>query len=130
MVKTKKKSRVSTKNESPSFAGLSITSWRQLRFGGKLWRCVWVSVVSLWAFSLFQVLFCWVFFPPVTPLMVQRFVQQIKDPERTVVFKRKYVDIDDISNNLITAVVHSEDGLFLYHHGFDVSADENILFGK
>lgn len=120
MVNIKKKSRISTKIDSSTSLGRGLRSWGQLGFGGKLWRCIWVFIVSLWAFSLFQVLFCWVFFPPITPLMVQRFAQQIKDPDRKVCFKRDYVDIDNISNNLITAVVHSEDGLFLYHHGFDV----------
>lgn len=120
MVAKKKKSRFSTKNDIVPSSGKGLKSWGQLRFGGKVWRCSWVFVVSLWAFSLFQVLFCWVFFPPVTPLMVQRFAQQIKDPDRKVYFKRDYVEIENISSNLITAVVHSEDGLFLYHHGFDV----------
>lgn len=119
MVKRKNNLRLFSKNSS-SPAPRGLNPWGQLRFGGKLWRCVWVFVVSLWAISVFQVLFCWVFFPPVTPLMVQRFAQQIKNPDRRVYFVRDYVDIEDISDNLITAVVHSEDGLFLYHHGFDV----------
>lgn len=94
--------------------------WKQLSFGGKLWRFIWVAILVVWGFTVFQVLFCAVFNPPLTPLMVQRFFQQIKDPDRTVQFKRDYVPIEDINQSLVNAVVVAEDGLFLYHHGFDV----------
>ncbi len=94
--------------------------WKQLSFRGKLWRFLWVALLALFGFSIFQVLFCAVFFPPLTPLMVNRFVQQTKDPDRAVRFERDYVRLDHISQNLVNAVVVSEDGLFLYHHGFDV----------
>lgn len=97
-----------------------LRKWRDLRFGGKVWRVVWVGFLAVWGFTIFQVLFCWVFNPPITPLMVQRFFQQVTDPDREVRFERDYVSIEDISPNLVTAVVYSEDGLFMYHHGFDV----------
>lgn len=57
--------------------------------------------------------------PPLTPLMVQRFVEQIFDEEKEVRFKRDYVPIEDISPNLINAVVASEDGKFMQHSGID-----------
>ena len=57
--------------------------------------------------------------PPLTPLMAQRFVEQIFDEEKEVRFKRDYVPIEDISPNLINAVVASEDGKFMQHSGFD-----------
>ena len=57
--------------------------------------------------------------PPLTPLMAQRFVEQIFDEEKEVRFKRDYVPIEDISPNLINAVVASEDGKFMKHSGFD-----------
>lgn len=94
--------------------------WKQLNFFGRVWRVLWVAVVSLVAFTLLQVLLGWLFNPPLTPLMVQRFFQQVGDKERPVRFERQNVPLDEISNNLITAVVYAEDGLFLYHHGFDV----------
>lgn len=94
--------------------------WKQLSFRGKIWRFLWVTVLALFGFSIFQVLFCALFFPPVTPLMVTRFVQQTKDPDRAVRFERDYVRLDKISQNLVNAVVDSEDGLYMYHHGFDV----------
>lgn len=53
--------------------------------------------------------------------MVQRFFQQMGDKEREVNFERDYVSIEDISPNLVTAVISSEDGRFMRHKGFDVS---------
>lgn len=97
-----------------------MKSWKSLGWGRKILRVVWVSIVSLWLFSVLQVLLGIFFNPPLTPLMVQRFFQQVFDGERKVCFERDYVPLDSISPNLITAVVYAEDGLFMYHHGFDV----------
>lgn len=94
--------------------------WKQLGFVGKIWRVIWVTLLGLWALSLFLVLLYRFVNPPFTPLMVQRFFEQVVDSDRKVNFERDYVSIDDISPNLVTAVVYSEDGLFMYHHGFDV----------
>ena len=100
--------------------GKGLKNWKQLGFMGKVWRVVWITVLSVWLFTVLQVLLGWFINPPLTPLMVQRFFQQVGDKERSVNFERDYVPLDSISNNLITAVVYSEDGLFMYHHGFDV----------
>lgn len=100
--------------------GKGLRGWKQLGFMGKVWRVVWVTVLSVWLFTVLQVLLGWFINPPLTPLMVQRFCQQVGDKDRKVNFERDYVPLDSISNNLITAVVYSEDGLFMYHHGFDV----------
>lgn len=97
-----------------------MKKWRDLGIGKKIWRVCWIGLLGVWFFTILQVLFCWVFFPPLTPLMVQRFFEQLFDGDRKVVFERDYVPIEDISPNLVTAVVYSEDGLFMYHHGFDV----------
>lgn len=113
MAKSKKQSRKSSSRKG-------LKPWKKLGFFGKVWRFLWVAFLILWGFSIFQILFCAVFNPPITPLMVQRFVQQVKDPDRPVHFERDYVSIDDISPNLVNAVVVAEDGLFMYHHGFDV----------
>ena len=95
-------------------------SWQQLTFPGKVWRVLWVSVLSVWLFTVVQVLFCGVFNPPLTPLMVQRFFQQVSNSDRSVRFERDYVSIDEVSPHLVNAVVVAEDGLFMYHRGFDV----------
>jgi monofunctional biosynthetic peptidoglycan transglycosylase len=69
----------------------------------------------------------------ITPLMVIRSVEQIAQGEFPRNSKR-WVSIDDISPNMIQAVVASEDNLFLQHHGFsfnDMSrAFEHNLQGK
>ena len=111
MAKKRKSSRKSKKG---------LKKWKQLNFIGRVWRVIWVGALALWGFSIFQVLFCAVFNPPVTPLMVQRFFQQWKDPDRVVRFERDYVPIERISPNLVNAVVVSEDGLYMYHRGFAV----------
>lgn len=97
-----------------------LRRWRELRFFGKVWRVVWITLVSLFLLSWLLVLLYRFVYPPLTPLMVQRYVQQLTDSERKVRFERDYVRIDDISPYLVTAVVCSEDGMFMYHSGFDV----------
>ena len=51
--------------------------------------------------------------------MVTRFFQQAFDDKRTLNFQRDYVSIEDVSPNLINAVVAAEDGKFMEHNGFD-----------
>ena len=57
----------------------------------------------------------------ITPLMVIRVVQQIKEGEKPVLH-HQWVSLDKISRYLPTAVVASEDNLFMQHHGFDFKA--------
>ncbi len=97
-----------------------LKPWKALRWGRRILRVFWITLLSLWLFSVLQVLLGIFFNPPLTPLMVQRFFQQTFDGDRSVNFERDYVPLDSISPNLITAVIYAEDGLFLYHHGFDV----------
>lgn len=89
-------------------------------FWRRVWRISWVTLLCLWGFTVLQVLLGWFIMPPLTPLMIQRYWQQLTQDDRPVNFERDVVDIEDISPNLITAVVYAEDGLFMYHHGFDV----------
>ena len=87
----------------------------------KVWRFVWIAALSVVAFCILLIfVYKWIN-PPLTPLMVQRFFQQVKDKERDVNFERDYVSIEDISPNLITAVISTEDGRFMRHRGFDVA---------
>ena len=106
-----------------------LRPWRKIGWGRRVGRVAWMTIVGLWLFSVLQVLLGTFLNPPLTPLMVQRFFQQLSDEDRAVNFERDYVSIDDISPNLITAVVYSEDGLFMYHHGFDVK-QMKIAFGE
>lgn len=97
-----------------------LKPWRTLSFWRRVRRVAWMTITGLWLMTVLQVLLGIVFNPPVTPLMLQRFCQQLGDDQRAVRFKCDYVPLDDISPNLVTAVIHSEDGLFQYHNGFDV----------
>ncbi len=90
-------------------------SWWQ-----KLWRIVWMAALALVALGILLIFVYKLINPPLTPLMVQRFFQQIKDKDREVNFERDYVSIEEISPNLVTAVIASEDGRFMRHKGFDV----------
>ena len=114
--------------------GRRLKPWKELPWWRKVLRVMWVAIASLWVFSILQVLLGIFFNPPLTPLMAQRYFQQLVDGDRKVVFERDYVPLDSISHNLVTAVVYSEDGLFLYHHGFDVKqmkiAQREIKSGK
>lgn len=89
-------------------------------FWRRLMRIVWIVVLCMAALPLLMlVAYKWVN-PPLTPLMVQRFFQQMGEKGRKVNFERDYVSIEDISPNLVTAVISSEDGRFMRHKGFDV----------
>ena len=84
------------------------------------WRVMWITLLSLIGLALLlPVVYKWIN-PPLTPLMVQRFFQQLTEKEREVNFERDYVKIEDSSPHLITAVISSEDGRFMRHKGFDV----------
>ena len=83
------------------------------------WKIIRYSLIIFFGSSLFFTLLYKFVNPPVTPLMVKRYVEQISDNERDVRFKRDYVSIEEISPYLIRAAVASEDNLFLQHRGFD-----------
>lgn len=119
------------KTEEKKKSKRQLKRWKQLSFGGKAWRFVWVTALAVWGFTLFQILFCYFFNPPVTPLMMQRFIQQTKDKDRAVHFERDYVSIDEISPNLINAVAISEDGgAYMYHHGFAIQSMKQAYVGN
>ncbi|MDR1725169.1 MAG: monofunctional biosynthetic peptidoglycan transglycosylase [Bacteroidales bacterium] len=60
--------------------------------------------------------------PPVTILMIQRTIEQTFSKNREVRLKKDWVDIKDISPQMIRAVVAAEDCNFTKHNGFDFSA--------
>lgn len=57
-----------------------------------------------------------------TPLMAIRAIEHAINPNKNMRFKKKWVSIDKISPNLITAVISAEDQKFIDHHGFDFAA--------
>jgi monofunctional biosynthetic peptidoglycan transglycosylase len=88
---------------------------------GKLKR--FLVKVMLWFFgiSIFLVVL-FKFVPvPFTPLMIIRIIEN-KTSGKEIYFGHDWVPIEHISNNLQKAVIASEDGTFLTHHGFDFNA--------
>jgi len=58
---------------------------------------------------------------PITPLMVIRCAQQVKQGEH-LRLRHHWVSLDSMSKYLPVAVIASEDQRFLEHHGFDFDA--------
>ncbi|MBQ7279660.1 MAG: monofunctional biosynthetic peptidoglycan transglycosylase [Bacteroidales bacterium] len=107
-----------------------LKPWSSLSWWRRAWRVLWMMLAAIWLLSVLTVVVYRFVNPPLTPLMIQRFFQQYSDRERNVHFERDYVSISKISPNLVDAVVYSEDGLFMYHGGFDykqirISYEEN-----
>ncbi|MDR1005591.1 MAG: monofunctional biosynthetic peptidoglycan transglycosylase [Bacteroidales bacterium] len=69
--------------------------------------------------SLFFSLLYYFVNPPFTILMLQRTIEQTFSKDRTVRLKKDWVDIKDISPQMISAVVAAEDCNFTRHNGFD-----------
>lgn len=61
--------------------------------------------------------------PPATPLMLIRVVENISD-NKTPAMKKDWVSLENISPNLILAVIASEDNNFESHYGLDFKAIE------
>jgi monofunctional biosynthetic peptidoglycan transglycosylase len=80
----------------------------------------WI-VVAFFASTILSVV-AFRFLPVVvTPLMVIRVVQQAKEG-RELKMSHDWVSLEEISPSLPVAVIASEDGKFLSHHGFDFEA--------
>ena len=83
----------------------------------------WVKKAVLWFFAisiLLVIVFKWVQIP-YTPLMAIRALEN-KWEGKDAVLSHDWVPLEEISPNLQKAVIASEDGNFLNHHGFDFQA--------
>ena len=82
---------------------------------------IWFVGISLFIVIIFK------FVPvPFTPLMVSRAVEN-KLAGKEMICNHDWVPIEKISKNLQKAVIASEDGTFLIHHGFDFTAMQKAL---
>jgi monofunctional biosynthetic peptidoglycan transglycosylase len=82
---------------------------------------LWFFGISLGLVLLFK------FVPvPYTPLMLTRSIEN-KLAGNDMVCSHDWVPIDHISKNLQKAVIASEDGRFLTHHGFDFEAIQKAM---
>lgn len=87
----------------------------------KLKRILYTTTVWFFGLSVGLVVF-FKFVPvPFTPLMGIRIIENKLD-KKTIYFEHNWEPIENISMNLQKAVISSEDGTFLHHHGFDFSA--------
>lgn len=89
-------------------------------------RIVKLIVIVFVAASLFGVLLFKFVNPPFTWLMIQRGVERKADGKDWKVDK-KWVDFDDIADNMKRAAVAAEDQTFLENHGFDFKAIERAI---
>ena len=87
----------------------------------KIFRWIWKATLWFIALSILSVIiFKWV--PvPITPLMMTRAIDN-KMEGKDMILSHDWEPIENISMNLQKAVIASEDGTFLRHHGFDFSA--------
>lgn len=86
---------------------------------GKTIRIIRNILIVLFAGSILMVIayrYVPVYF---TPLMAIRYIEQIKDGKSKGI-KHEWKDIDNISRNLVMAVIASEDNRFMTHNGFDI----------
>lgn len=82
---------------------------------------IWFVGISLFFVIIFK------FVPvPFTPLMVSRAVEN-KLSGNEMFCNHDWIPIEKISKNLQKAVIASEDGTFLIHHGFDFTAMQKAL---
>lgn len=88
-----------------------------------IWRVLLWMALAFFGSSLFFVILYAFVNPPVTPLMVIRWIDPVSEdqPHR---LKKDWVPLDRISPNLQLAVVASEDNRFTEHWGFDFEAIE------
>jgi monofunctional biosynthetic peptidoglycan transglycosylase len=83
----------------------------------------WIKKAILWFLGLSilsVIVFKWVPIP-FTPLMVTRVIEFKLDGDDAI-YSHTWVPLKEISPNLQKAVIASEDGTFLTHHGFDFKA--------
>ena len=92
-----------------------------MSFLKKLWRIIWKTFFLLFILSILSVILFRFVPVPFTSLMLIRCAQQVADG-KTLKLKKSWESIDNISPNLVLAVVASEDNNFLDHHGFDLEA--------
>jgi monofunctional glycosyltransferase len=106
------------------YRGIPRDEQNQLRWGYYLRRLV--LKLALWFFGIsIGLTVLYTFLPiPVTPLMVQRCIEQAFDSERPVRCKQDWVSFKGLAPNLQLAVICSEDQEFLEHEGFDFEAIE------
>lgn len=93
---------------------------------GKIWTIFWKTCVAFFVLSIVSVIvYRWV--PvPITPLMLIRDVEQLKNG-KGVTMEHDWVPLKEISPKLQLAVVCSEDQNYLKHFGVDWGAIQKAM---
>jgi monofunctional glycosyltransferase len=107
----KRKSRVTGKKRTFISGILNVVKWILILFFVSS-----ITVVVLYKFIN----------PPLTPLMIIRVGSQISKGEK-ITLKKDWTSIENISPNMIRAVIAAEDNLFVHHKGFDTKAIEQAM---
>lgn len=103
-----------------------MTTKNRQTFFSKMKRVILKTILILFVGSIVLVIagrFIPIFY---TPLMFIRVAEQISDGEKPKI-KKDWTSIDEISPNMVRAVVASEDNLFLQHNGFSVDDIKKAL---
>ena len=85
----------------------------------RVFKWIGIVIAAYIGLSVLLTLLYKVVNPPITFLMVQRCVQQAFDDKREVRLKKQWVDFEEISPNMVKAVMAAEDNRFKKHNGFD-----------
>jgi len=86
----------------------------------RFWRLIRNLVILFFATSIAWVILARFIPVYLTPLMIIRSVEALADG-KTPRNSKDWVSIDNISPNMVQAVVASEDNLFMEHHGFSLT---------
>lgn len=104
----------SNKTKTPKKVDSRSLKNKIIRFLYRIMLCFFgLSIVSVILFKFIPI--------PFTPLMAIRVIENTIDGKE-IYFSHDWEPIGHISNNLQKAVIASEDGTFLTHHGFDFTA--------
>ena len=93
---------------------------------GRIWTIFWKTCLAFFVLSIVSVVvYKWV--PvPITPLMLIRDVEQLKN-DKGVIMEHDWVPLEEISPKLQLAVVCSEDQNYLKHFGVDWGAIQKAM---
>lgn len=105
------------------------------------WRLMWrtalllLAALTVYEAWIFGKVVWWVWFDPTTTAFMELRLEALQERNPKAKLRHKWVDYDDISDNLKRALIAAEDAKFLDHDGFDweaiqKAAAKNLKRGK
>ncbi len=88
---------------------------------GKLFKILLLVIFTFVVLSVGIVMAYKYFNPPLTPLMLIRSIEALSEG-RVQHINREWINYDDVSKNLIRAIIAAEDARFMNHSGIDWKA--------